>query len=108
MKARFDIEQQSVHHTLFGGKVHIFICLNGEWACDMTDTGDTYWECDYNEIVCDPSAIDIGDVYSHPEKYIDYKNVSENKTDKERIAQLEAENKLLTECVLELSSIVYA
>ena len=35
-------------------------------------------------------------------------NVTEDKkpNDKERIAQLEAENEMLTECVLELASIV--
>ena len=51
----------------------------------------TMYEYDYNEIIEDIGVLDIDDVKTNPEKYLNYKKAVE-KTDKERIAELEAMN----------------
>lgn len=47
---------------------------------------------------------------SRLEELLERNNIDANKlkTDKERIAELEEQNEMLTECILEMASIIYA
>ena len=65
------------------------------------------WECDYREIVADESKIDLEKVTAAPEKYLDWTDPVE-KTDAEKIAELQEKNEMLTQCLMEMSEIVYA
>ena len=85
-------------------KVYVYICLNGTEVTEDHTNGEesaepvTMYEYDYNEIIEDVGVLDIDDVKANPEKYIDYKKATE-KTDKERIAELEAMNAELSTTV---------
>lgn len=105
MRARFDKEQPNVSVTYQDGKVYIFICQNGDWNLDL-ETSETYWECDYKQIVTTSDKIDVSDVQANPSKYMNWTEPKE-KTEAERITELESANDMLTQCILELSSIVY-
>ena len=58
----------------------------------------TMHEYDYKEIIEDIGILDINDVKTNPEKYLNYEKAAE-KTDKERIAELEAMNAELSTTV---------
>ena len=94
-KAKFTEEQPAVKITEKAGLYYIHICLNGEWVEDVNefDEIDRYWQCDFNEIVCEGDEIDVADVEANPEKYIDFVVVRLTKEEKlERaIAELRAE-----------------
>lgn len=110
MRASFDTEQKSVSDVIDGNKIYIFICANGEWTkreYDESREAQKVWECDYREIVTDIDKIDIDDVKKYPEKYLDWVEPIE-KTDTEKISDLQEQNKILTQCLMEMSEIVYA
>lgn len=103
MKASFDAEQPAVRSVRNGHTLYIFICVNGQWTerqYDESQPAQQVWECDYREIVTDESKIDLDKVMAAPEKYLDWTEPVE-KTDAEKI-------EMLTQCLLEMSEIVYA
>ena len=110
MKANFDAEQSAVRSVRDGHTLYIFICVNGQWTerqYDESQPVQQVWECDYREIVADESKIDLKKVRAAPEKYLDWMEPVE-KTDAEKIAELQKKNEMLTQCLMEMSEIVYA
>lgn len=110
MTASFDTEQKSVSYVVDGAKVYIFICVNGKWmerVYDESQEPQKVWECEYREIITDVDKINIEDVEKNPEKYLDWVEPTE-KTDAEKISELQEQNKMLTQCLMEMSEIVYA
>lgn len=106
MRAKFSSEQPNVKTVDYGGKIYIFICLNGQWSSTTTEEGtDKFWECDYNEIVTTSDKIDVEDVKTNPDKYLNWSEV--HKTQEERISELETQNEMLVNCILELSEVLY-
>lgn len=107
VRASFDTEQNAVKICETEDVVYISICLNGEWTerkYDANEEAQRVWECDYNEIITDKGKIDVDDVKTNPERYLSWTE----KTIAETIADLTNENKMLTQCLLEMSEIVYA
>ena len=102
-KSRFMEKQPSVK-VVEKDKMYVYICLNEkEVTEDHTNSEEsaksiTMYEYDYNEIIEDIGVLDIDDVKTNPEKYLNYKKAVE-KTDKERIAELEAMNAELSTTV---------
>lgn len=110
MKASFDAEQPAVRSVHDGHTLYIFICVNGQWTerkYDESQLAQQVWECDYREIVTDESKIDLEKVTAAPEKYLDWSEPAE-KTDAEKITELQEKNEMLTQCLMEMSEIVYA
>lgn len=95
-KSRFMERQPSVK-VVEKDKVYVYICLNEtevteeNMNSEKSSTPVTMYEYDYNEIIEDIDILDIDDVKANPEKYLNYEKAAE-KTDKERIAELEAMN----------------
>lgn len=99
-KSRF-MEKQPPVTVIKKDKVYVFICLNetevteesmnGNMNSEESSTPVTMYEYDYNEIIEDIGILDIDDVKKNPENYLEYEKAVE-KTDKERIAELEAMN----------------
>lgn len=102
-KSRFMEKQQPVL-VVEKDKVYVYICLNETEVTEDHTNGEesaepvTMYEYDYNEIIEDIGVLDIDDIKANPEKYLDYKKAVE-KTDKERIAELEAMNAELSTTV---------
>lgn len=91
MKARFDTAQESVTVRQLDGMDYVYICLNENIVTEIPDGQEeeqTYHEYDYREISEPTGTLDLNDVKTNPEKYLNYKN--EVKTDTERIDTLEA------------------
>ena len=101
MKARFSQPQLPVKTVAAGDKTYIFICLNETQGTESfpgmggEQITETYYECDYNEIVGSTDKLPLGDIQANPEKYLNYE-YTENKTDVDslikRIEKLEQEN----------------
>lgn len=78
IKARFQQQQPPVDIRRIGGKIYVYICLNGrektETYPDMGEgkTTETYYEYDYNEFRGKVEELDLEDIQSHPENYLDY------------------------------------
>lgn len=95
-KARFMEKQQPVT-VVEKDKTYVYICLNEKEVKEESGVESessepvTMYEYDYNEIIEDAGILDIDDVKANPENYLSYEKESE-KTDKERIAELEAMN----------------
>lgn len=102
-KSRFMEKQQPVL-VVEKDKVYAYICLNETEVTEDHTNGEesaepvTMYEYDYNEIIEDIGVLDIDDVKTNPEKYLNYEKAVE-KTDKERIAELEAMNAELSTTV---------
>lgn len=101
-KSRFMEKQPSVK-VVEKDKVYVYICLNEKVIEDHINSEEsaepvTMYEYDYNEIIEDIGILDIDDIKANPEKYLNYKKATE-KTDKERIAELEAMNAELSTTV---------
>ena len=91
MKARFDTTQESVTVRQLDGMDYVYICLNENIATEIPDGQEeeqTYHEYDYREISEPTGTLDLNDVKTNPEKYLNYENGV--KTDTERIDTLEA------------------
>ena len=91
MKARFDKRQNRVTVKQLDGKDFVYICLNENIVTEYSEGQEeeqTYYEYDYREISEPTGTIDLDDVKTNPEKYLNYEN--EVKTDTERIETLEA------------------
>lgn len=117
MKARFATKQPAVRwQPLDDGMVDVTICLNGQEIAEknaqmvdkeqcITATG-TYWEYDFHQFRERADNITREDVEGNPEKYLDY-TPSQPKSLEEQ-AQEQAETiSMLTECLLEVSELVY-
>ena len=91
------MEKQQPVLVIERDKIYVYICLNETEVTDDHTNGEesaepvTMYEYDYKEIIEDIGVLDIDDVKANPEKYLNYEKASE-KTDKERIAELEAMN----------------
>lgn len=102
-KSRF-MEKQPSAKVVEKDKVYVYICLNEkEVTEDYINSEEsaepvTMYEYDYNEIIEDIGVLDIDDVKTNPEKYLNYEKAVE-KTDKERIAELEVMNTELSTTV---------
>ena len=102
-KSRFMEKQPSVT-VIEKDKVYVFICLNETEVTEENTNSEessipvTMYEYDYNEIIEDIGVLDIDDVKTNPGKYLNYEKAVE-KTDKERIAELEAMNAELSTTV---------
>jgi len=97
MKASFDVEQPPVKIINDDDKVYIYICLDGKWIernYDESQEPQKVWECDYREIITSNGKIDVEKVEENP--------------DAEKIADLQEQNKMLVDCLMEMSEIVYA
>lgn len=79
MRARFDAEQPDFKTAELGnGKTAVFLCANGEWKEEETETGVTkYWECDYHEIIGNTDDIPLNDIKTNPSAYMDFEVVIE-------------------------------
>ena len=95
IKSRFMGKQPSVK-VVEKDKVYVYICLNETEVTE--DHTVTMYEYDYKEIIEDIGVLDVDDVKANPEKYLNYEKATE-KTDKERIAELEAMNAELSTTV---------
>lgn len=78
IKARFTTEQRPVRIINDKNKVYVFICLNGTSGTNIIDGSngnqetENFIEYDYNEFTAEAEAIDINDIKSNPEKYLNY------------------------------------
>ena len=103
IKSRFMGKQPSVK-VVEKDKVYVYICLNETEVTEDHTNGEesaepvTMYEYDYKEIIEDIGVLDVDDVKANPEKYLNYEKATE-KTDKERIAELEAMNAELSTTV---------
>lgn len=96
-KVKFTEKQQPVT-AIEKDKTYVYICLNEKEVKEEninteSETSEpmTMYEYDYNEIIEDAGVLDIDDIKVNPENYLNYEKEIE-KTDKERIAELEAMN----------------
>lgn len=101
-KSRF-MEKQPSAKVVEKDKVYVYICLNEKEVTEDHISEEsaepvTMYEYDYKEIIEDIGVLDIDDVKANPEKYLNYEKAVE-KTDKERIAELEAMNAELSTTV---------
>ena len=73
VKARFSESQQPVKIIENGDMVTVFICLNGiEKTDENALSSASYIEYDYNEFVEEKSLLDMDDLNSNPENYLNY------------------------------------
>lgn len=102
-KSRF-MEKQPSAKVVEKDKVYVYICLNEKEVTEDHINSEesaehvTMYEYDYNEIIEDIGILDIDDIKANPEKYLNYEKATV-KTDKERIAELEAMNAELSTTV---------
>lgn len=74
-KARFSESQQPVKIIENGDMVTVFICLNGVEKTDenaFEESSTSYIEYDYNEFVEEKSLLNMDDLNSNPENYLNY------------------------------------
>lgn len=90
-KARFSESQQPVKIIENGDMVTVFICLNGVEKTDenaFEESSTSYIEYDYNEFVEEKSLLDMDDLNSNPENYLNYiVNPELDKLKNEKIAE---------------------
>lgn len=92
MKARFMETQPAVKVVLRDGIAYVFVCINGQSRtedCATEAESVAYIEYDYNEFAAPASELDLDDIKAHPENYINYIPDVEQRTDSERICDLE-------------------
>lgn len=91
VKARFSESQQPVKIIENGDMVTVFICLNGVEKTDenaFEESLTSYIEYDYNEFVEEKSLLDMDDLNSNPENYLNYiVNPELDKLKNEKIAE---------------------
>lgn len=106
-KAKFSEQQPKVTIVTKGDKDFFFLCLNEELTSEQYEDKDyPYYQYDYNEIVEDAGKIDHDDITEHPEKYL-YHTQETEKTLEEQVAELKESNEMLTQCIIEMSELVY-
>ena len=97
-KARFSESQQPVKIIENGDMVTVFICLNGVGKTDenaFEESSTSYIEYDYNEFVEEKSLLDMDDLNSNPEKYLNY--IVNPELDKLKNEKIEESKVLLAE-----------
>lgn len=97
-KARFSESQQPVKIIENGDMVTVFICLNGVEKTDenaFEESSTSYIEYDYNEFVEEKSLLDMDDLNSNPEKYLNY--IVNPELDKLKNEKIEESKTLLAE-----------
>lgn len=97
-KARFSESQQPIKIIENGDMVTVFICLNGVEKTDenaFEESLTSYIEYDYNEFVEEKSLLDINDLNSNPEKYLNY--IVNPELDKLKNEKIEESKVLLAE-----------
>ena len=91
VKARFSESQQPVKIIENGDMVTVFICLNGVEKTDenaFEESSTSYIEYDYNEFIEEKSLLDMDDLNSNPENYLNYiVNPELDKLKNEKIAE---------------------
>lgn len=106
-KARFDTSQPEVIVKNHGDKSYIYISLHEAEGIEHTEYRDyRYYEYDYHEFCEKTENMNIDDIKKHPEKYLNYEPKREP-TETERIKSLEEQNQMFTECLLEMSTLLY-
>ena len=112
IKARFQQQQPPVDIRQIGGKIYVYICLNGqektETYPDMGEgkTTETYYEYDYNEFCGKAEESDLKDIESNPEKYLDYETKKEPATKLDKaLAKIEELEKQIANTNAQLISI---
>ena len=107
MKARFDTQQPTALIKMYKDNAYVFVNTNEEYKTE-TLGGEPYsfYEYDYHEFCEKAENLNIDDIKKHPEKYLDYEPKREL-TEAERIKSLEEQNQMLTDCVLEMSMLLY-
>lgn len=90
IRATFSERQPSVSTATMDGKTFVQICVNeAEKTVDNMD-GESHTEYEYDFNEWSEKSPDIDAIKASPEKYLDYRPPKE-KTDKEKIASLEAQ-----------------
>lgn len=95
IKARFSSQQQPVKIVESDGAAYVFICLNGEEKAETYpdigegQTQETYYEYDYNEIVCPIDENLLQNIQDNPEEYLDYEYQPYGLSIEERVSALE-------------------
>ncbi len=106
-KARFDTSQPEVIVKNHGDKSYVYISLHEAEGIERTEYSDYhYYDYDYHEFCEKTENLNIDDIKKYPEKYLNYEPKREP-TETERIKSLEEQNQMLTECLLEMSTLLY-
>ena len=81
-RTKFSVQQPAVKYFSSDDKYYIFICLNEEEIDEIEKSQDNmsnndpatthYFVYDYEEIIETKDNIDVNDVQSNPEKYMNY------------------------------------
>lgn len=107
MKARFDVQQPSVLVKTYDDNTYVFICINEQHKTEILEGESTsFYEYDYHEFCEKTTNLNTNDIHAHPEKYLRYEPKREP-TESERLETLESQNQMLTDCVLEMSMLLY-
>lgn len=82
IRTKFSVQQPAVKYFSSDDKYYIFICLNEEEIDEIEKSQDNmsnndpvtthYFVYDYEEIIETKDNIDVNDVQSNPEKYMNY------------------------------------
>ena len=111
MKARFTEKQPEVFWQPVDGKVFITICLNEKEGEEiMGDTAQTMYEYTCKQMWVKEGELDEETVRASPEEYLEYipqKEKSETELLQEKIDAQQEQIQMLTECLLEVSEVVY-
>lgn len=111
MKARFTEKQPEVFWQPVDGKVFITICLNEKEVEEiMGDTAQTMYEYTCKQMWVKEGELDEETVRTSPEEYLEYipqKEKSETELLQEKIDAQQEQIQMLTECLLEVSEVVY-
>ena len=106
MKARFLEPQPQVKMVEAGGKIYVFICLNEIQEADVYDDSDStgqmvmFYEYDYNEFCDVAENLDLEDINTNPEEYLNYLPTQEdNQITPERLVQLEQQLTAFSEAI---------
>lgn len=87
MMARFTAQQLPVRIVQKDGTAYVYICVNETQGTDnYPGTGDgqtreSYYEYDYNEIIGPADALPLEDIQAHPENYLNYAYIPDEKED---------------------------
>ena len=109
---RYSIKQPAAKITHDDHKVYFFVNLNEreiQETNEYTGTVYTEYEYDINSFILPESQtlVDETEFLDNPERYLEYE-VPEDPTLESQIKALREENDLLTQCILELSQVIYS
>lgn len=121
MNIRFYEQKPNLELREFDDNIYVYIYLNEAVkeeveinypeSVNEENVKHTVYYYDYAEFCEKKENLDLEDLKAHPEKYLDYvPKVTEDpkpKTLEEQIQDLKDQNDMLTQCVLEMSELVY-